>query len=80
MEVIRESDCKAMWDRERFDWAFKSVEGCSGGILSTWNLEVFEVSNLWYINGALVFKGMWRLDRSECCIVNIYVPCMLRAY
>ncbi|KAL8529763.1 hypothetical protein ACS0TY_006990 [Phlomoides rotata] len=76
-EEIDEQLCKTLWDSNKVGWAFRGVVGRSGGILSMWNNEMFSALSCWHMEGAVVVNGLWGSDRMECCIVNIYAPCML---
>lgn len=29
------------------------------------------------LDGAVIINGLWGLERVECCIVNVYAPCLL---
>lgn len=45
--------------------------------MSLWNPEVFSHSSVCHMSGALIVNGFWGQDRTQCCIINIYAPCLL---
>ncbi|KAL8515928.1 hypothetical protein ACS0TY_014579 [Phlomoides rotata] len=76
-ENIDEFLGKSVWGDGRFGWAFREAEGRSGGILSIWNSDLFVAVSCWHMKGAAIVNGLWRSERINCCIVNIYAPCPL---
>ncbi|KAL8515925.1 hypothetical protein ACS0TY_014576 [Phlomoides rotata] len=49
-----ESLVRRLWGRGKIDWASKAVDGNSGGLLSIWNAERFQKSNVWEIRDMLI--------------------------
>lgn len=53
------------------------AEGRSGGILSVWNGDVFSASSCWHMEEVVVVNRLWGVERNDCCLINIYAPCLL---
>lgn len=52
-----------VWGGNNCDWAVRNAEGRAGGILSIWNSDLFSVSSSWHMSGALIFNGLWGVER-----------------
>lgn len=78
LESISELDCKLTWGNEYCGWVYREAEGKAGGILSIfWDKQVFSYLSHWHVNGVLVVNGLWGQDKVECCIINVYAPCLV---
>lgn len=77
MEDISEEVCREIWGPVRLGWGKKDAVGRSGGMLITWNSEVFNCSSIWCMEGAVIMNRFYGLERIECCIINVYVPSVL---
>lgn len=77
LESISDLDCKLTWGNKNCGWVFREAEGRAGGILLIWDKEVFSYLSHWHVYGALVVNGLWGHDRIECCIINVYAPCLI---
>lgn len=77
LESISELECKAVWGDDKFGWDYREAEGRAGGILSIWDSEVFSCLSSWHMNGALIVNGFWGQECVQCCIINVYAPCLL---
>lgn len=75
-EDVDEFLCRAIWNVDNIDWAFKGSDDRSGGLLSIWNRDVFAATSSWDMEGALIVNGRWGSERKECCIINIYASCL----
>ncbi|KAL8541409.1 hypothetical protein ACS0TY_002610 [Phlomoides rotata] len=64
-----------LWPGKDFDWAWREVEGCSGGLISIWNRKIFVKTSSWHDKGILVVNGRWIDDNEEMVILNVYAPC-----
>lgn len=66
-----------MWGHGMIEWTFRGAVGRSGGILSIWNGDNFSASSCWHMEGAVNVNGVWGRVRINCCLINIYAPCLL---
>ncbi|KAL8484127.1 hypothetical protein ACS0TY_026721 [Phlomoides rotata] len=74
MEVMNTKVCRSIWGSRPFDWSHQDAERNAGGILTIWNIEVFQKLSEWSCRGMLVVNGLWVEDGSRCTIINVYAP------
>ncbi|KAL8477136.1 hypothetical protein ACS0TY_029438 [Phlomoides rotata] len=58
----------------KFANPFGVIGHSTGGILTIWNIEVFQKLSEWSCRGMLVVNGRWVGDGSRCTIINVYTP------
>lgn len=69
--------CRSIWSDGKIEWVFRGSVGRSGGILSVWNGDTFSASSCWHMEGAVIVNGIWSVEGIDCCLINIYAPCLL---
>ncbi|CAN0922514.1 Transposon TX1 uncharacterized 149 kDa protein [Linum grandiflorum] len=56
-------------------WAFKPSAGASGGIITCWNEELFDVEAEWVGDFVVVMVLRSKLDDFKWLLLNVYGPC-----
>ncbi|XP_020239832.1 uncharacterized protein LOC109818715 [Cajanus cajan] len=77
-EEISEKDCQGLWGgrgERDIDWKMTPAVNKVGGLLCVWCKEKLKVSDSFQGSRFLGLVGIWRQNRSEIVIVNIYAPC-----
>ncbi|XP_058741211.1 uncharacterized protein LOC131613570 [Vicia villosa] len=58
-----------------FEFAFKSSDGRSGGILVVWNKNMLSIKNTEVLEHAPWLEGEWGVENISVTIVVVYAPC-----
>lgn len=74
MEEVSSQLCLSLWAGDDFDWSFKPVVGRSGGLLMLWRSSVFSLEEAFVGEHFLGVRGRWGENKTECTIINVYVP------
>lgn len=59
---------------DQFEWVAVPSTGLSGGLISLWNKQNFEVSYTKVVKNWILFRGVCKLSRSPLVCINIYAP------
>ncbi|WJX81350.1 hypothetical protein P8452_64245 [Trifolium repens] len=78
MDSIERSQCMWMWGSSDCDFAFKSSEGRSGGLLIIWDSNIMSVRRKFHNDHAIWLEAEWGEEKKEINILNVYAPCDAR--
>ncbi|XP_023748838.1 uncharacterized protein LOC111897099 [Lactuca sativa] len=73
-EVMGGEDVAGCWDSLEFSWSAVEATGRSGGILSIWDNNVFNVMEVIRSRYYLITVGRWIGIQGLTILANIYVP------
>ncbi|GJX32639.1 RNA-directed DNA polymerase, eukaryota, reverse transcriptase zinc-binding domain protein [Tanacetum coccineum] len=65
---------KSMWGNYTFDYACSLARGRSGGLISLWDPNYFQKTNVWCDESFIIVQGKWNISDDICFMVNIYGP------
>lgn len=77
LEQMDDRYVRLLWGESNVGWAARESVGRSGGVLTIWNVDNFSMASCWHMSGAVIVNGYWGVERTECCIINVYAPCPL---
>lgn len=67
-------DVHGCWDSDDFGFSSIKSSGRSGGLLSIWDVNIFEVKEIIKSNHFLITIGDWEWIPGDTIVVNVYGP------
>nr|GEZ18080.1 RNA-directed DNA polymerase, eukaryota [Tanacetum cinerariifolium] len=74
MESISEMDVKILWGNSNFEYLFSEVIGNSGGILCTWDPNIFLKEQHILSDNFVALFGTWIPTKTKLLMISIYAP------
>ncbi|GKC82742.1 RNA-directed DNA polymerase, eukaryota [Tanacetum coccineum] len=74
MDSISAMDVKLLWGNYNFDHIFSEVVGNSGGILCTWDSNVFHKEQHIISDNFVALYGTWNPNKAKLLMISIYAP------
>nr|GFB03841.1 RNA-directed DNA polymerase, eukaryota [Tanacetum cinerariifolium] len=74
MDSISAMDVKLLWGNYNFDHVFSEAVGNSGGILCTWDSNVFHKEQHIILNNFVALYGTWNPNKAKLLMISIYAP------
>nr|GEW91635.1 RNA-directed DNA polymerase, eukaryota [Tanacetum cinerariifolium] len=74
MDSISAMDVKLLCDNYNFDHVFSEVIGNSGGILCTWDSNVFHKEQHIISDNFFALYGTWNPNKAKLLMISIYTP------
>nr|GEW49590.1 RNA-directed DNA polymerase, eukaryota [Tanacetum cinerariifolium] len=74
MYSISAMDVKLLWGNYNFDHVFSEVVGNSGGILCTWDSNVFHKEQHIISDNFVALYGTWNPNKAKLLMIFIYAP------
>ncbi|KAL4277961.1 hypothetical protein GQ457_03G002160 [Hibiscus cannabinus] len=72
-----EEEVRRLWYDDEVDFRFSAAEGRSGGLISVWDKNVFQVESSVIHKRFIFLKGKWLKQGFITAVLNIYGPCVL---
>jgi len=79
LQEINPNLCFSLWGGEDCEWAFRPLEGNSGGILSIWRKSSANLLFSFQVEGYVGVCLEWGVEKKRCIVVNVYSKCDLVA-
>ncbi|GJR71510.1 RNA-directed DNA polymerase, eukaryota [Tanacetum coccineum] len=74
MENISAMDVKFLWGNSNFDYIFSEALGNSGGILCTWDPNVFQKEHHIISDNFVALCGNWIPNQKKILMISVYAP------
>nr|GEX69509.1 RNA-directed DNA polymerase, eukaryota [Tanacetum cinerariifolium] len=74
MDSISAMDVKLLWGNYNFDHVFSEAVGNLGGILCTWDSNVFHKEKHIISDNFLALYGTWNPNKAKLLMISIYAP------
>nr|GEW64643.1 DNA polymerase zeta processivity subunit [Tanacetum cinerariifolium] len=74
MDSISAMDVKLLWGNYNFDHVFSEAVGNSGGILCTWDSNVFHKEQHIISDNFIALYGTWNPNKAKLLMISIYAP------
>lgn len=74
LESIFEDLIRKMWYNDNYEFRFSVARGSSGGLISIWDKDVFQVTSDYCVDRVIVLVGKWKLKGMDATLINIYAP------
>nr|GEZ57022.1 RNA-directed DNA polymerase, eukaryota [Tanacetum cinerariifolium] len=74
MDSISDMDVKLLWGNYSFDHVFSEAVGNSGGILCTWDSNVFHKEQHIISDNFVALYGTWNHNKAKLLMISIYAP------
>ncbi|KAF1862693.1 hypothetical protein Lal_00013454 [Lupinus albus] len=68
--------CASLWRGSEVDWIYQPSSIKSGGLLSMWRMDKFQMLSHTSGNGFLEVIGKFWNSNDVCHLVNVYSPCI----
>lgn len=81
-EQVDGNFCRLLWGGGQrsvsvFRWAYRESVRRTRVLISIWDAEKFVVQSQWHMDGVIIVNGLWGSNRIQCCMINVYTPCLL---
>ncbi|GJY24460.1 RNA-directed DNA polymerase, eukaryota [Tanacetum coccineum] len=74
MESISDMDVKILWGNSNFEYLFSEAIGNSGGILCTWDPNIFLKEQHILSDNFVALFGTWVPSKTKLLMISIYAP------
>ncbi|GJS54510.1 RNA-directed DNA polymerase, eukaryota [Tanacetum coccineum] len=74
MELISAMDVKQLWGNYIFDHSFSEALGNSGGILCTWDSNIFHKEHHIISDNFVALYGTWIPNQLKLLVISVYAP------
>ncbi|GJT16101.1 RNA-directed DNA polymerase, eukaryota [Tanacetum coccineum] len=74
MESISDMDVKILWGNSNFEYLFSEAIGNSGGILCTWDPNIFLKEQHILSDNFVALFGTWVPTKTKLLMISIYAP------
>ncbi|XVE93781.1 hypothetical protein REPUB_Repub01dG0224400 [Reevesia pubescens] len=75
MDSFEFRDIARCWGSDNFDWVYSLAIVNSGGLISIWDENVFNISVVLSGRNFILVVGKWIFHEFESVMVNVYAPC-----
>ncbi|GKC71417.1 RNA-directed DNA polymerase, eukaryota, partial [Tanacetum coccineum] len=65
---------KSLWGNYNFKFAYNPAVGRSGGLISIWDTDAFNVTRTILNDNLLIVEGVWVTSKLKCYMINVYAP------
>ena len=79
MEDIHAKILLSIWKDPKLKWTFSPSSGNSGGLLSLWQSDFFQLDSCCCEQHWIGLTGTIQNPNFKCCLINIYNPCTTEA-
>lgn len=79
MEEIPNKLLLSIWKDPKLKWAFSPSSGSSGGLISLWQSDFFQMESCYCEQHWIGLMGSIQNFNFKCCLINIYNPCTVDA-
>ncbi|KAG4187478.1 hypothetical protein ERO13_A08G110701v2 [Gossypium hirsutum] len=62
------------WGDDNFDFRYETAVGRSGGLITIWDKEYFQMNKEYCVNQFVVVEGIWLSESWEGVLINVYTP------
>ncbi|GJZ75704.1 RNA-directed DNA polymerase, eukaryota [Tanacetum coccineum] len=63
----------SLWGNYNFKFAYNPAVGRSGGLISIWDTDAFNVTRTILNDNLLIVEGVWVTSKLKCYMINVYV-------